>query len=136
MGSSTEVVGKLFMIVAAQNFGQQTAAQIFAKISASTRRHRCNPKSFARKKFAGRRPANFFRDRLGRTGFYDQKGLFYDRKGFRFDATSFARGGRSQTLRRNSISTSIFAMPNTSSSRQIARIAPIWTKKTRFSSQR
>ena len=73
-----------------QNFGQHTAAQI----SASTRRHRCSPKNFARKKFAGRRPANFFRDRLGRTGFYDQKGLFYDRKGFRFDATSFARGGR------------------------------------------
>ena len=86
-----------------QIFGQHTAAQI----SASTRRRRFRPahgdtdaapKNFARKKFAGRRPANFFRDRLGRTGFYDQKGLFYDRKGFRFDATSFARGGTVRTI--------------------------------------
>ena len=56
------------------------------------------PQNFARKKFAGRRPANFFLDRLGRAWFYDQKGLFCDRKGFRFDATSFARGGRSGLL--------------------------------------
>ena len=67
------------------DFGQHTAAQISAKISAitrrrrisaSTRRHRCSSKNSARKKFAGRRSANFFRDRYGRTGFYDRKGFF------------------------------------------------------------
>ena len=60
------------MIVAAQNFGQQTAAQIFVKISAGTRQHRCCPKNYARK-FAGRRPAKIFRDRYDRTRFYDRK---------------------------------------------------------------
>ena len=48
------------MIGTAQNFGQQTAAQILANITASTQRHRCCPK-------------NCFRDRYGRTGFYDRK---------------------------------------------------------------
>ena len=40
------------------------------------------PKFLREKKIAGRRPANFFLDRYGRTGFYDRKGLFYFEKVF------------------------------------------------------
>ena len=77
------------------DFLSDTAAQIFAV----TRRRRFSPKfrpahgdtdsapKFVRekKKLRAEGQQSFFRDRLGRTGIYDRKGLFYDRKGLFYD---------------------------------------------------